>query len=311
MIERARYLLSVLAGAALLSLTLPASAEDTSACVAGGEAWRAGENQAAIDHFTACIDDGDLEPASMASALASRGNVLRVSGATVHSIPDFNAALAIDADHVGALFGRANAWFGLHDLRKALADFDHVIAIMPSLAQAYFGRANVHTALEDYTSAIADYDQSLALDPADPFALTNRGWAKLSAGDIEAAMADFDAAITIKDDHVLAYINRAWAYYLKGDFAGGIPDAEHAISLAPDRVPTHATLGQLQIALGQRESALGSFERAMELGGSAIVQTYQRRLANKGYDPGPADGGYGTRTRQALVACIADACRLL
>ena len=64
-IVRATCLVATLATAALLAVAVPAAAEDTSACIVGGEAWRAGKAQEAIDSFTVCIEQGDLEPATM------------------------------------------------------------------------------------------------------------------------------------------------------------------------------------------------------------------------------------------------------
>jgi tetratricopeptide (TPR) repeat protein len=310
-LERATCLAACLATAMLLATAAPAVAEDTTACEAGGEAWRAGDIQGSIDDFTVCIEQGDLQPETMASALASRGNVLRVSGAVAHAISDFNRALEIDPDHPGALFGRANAWFDMRDLNQSMADFNHAIAAMPTMAEAYSGRGNVKSAEGDYLGAIADYDAALALRPSDSLTLTNRGWAKLSEGQYDAAIADFDAAIVIKPDYVLAYVNRAWTRYLQGDPAAGLPDAEHALVLGPNRVASHATYAQILTALGRKEDALAAFERAMALGGKEVVMNYQQRLAEQGYDAGPADGGYGARTRDALIACIEASCRLL
>jgi len=295
----------------LLLAAASARAEDTAACVAGGEAWRAGNVQAAIDDFTDCIENGALERKTLADALASRGNILESAGAPTVAMEDFAAALAIDPNHVPALFGRANAYLDLGNLSGALADFDTLIGLVPELAQAYYGRANVKSELGDFEGALADYDRSLAISPGDPFALTNRGWAKLSLGQLEAAIGDFDAAIALNPDHVLAWFNRAWAYYLKGDLQLGLADAEKALVLAPNQVGPIATHAQILAALGRKDEALTGFEQAMTLGGRPLVMTYQQRLAALGYDPGPADGGYGKRTEEALMACIADACRLL
>ena len=71
-----------------------------------------------------------------------------------------------------------------------------------------------------------------------------------------------------------------------------------------------ATRAQILAVLGRADEALAGFEGAIALGGVPLVQAYQRRLAARGYEPGPADGAYGGRTKDALIACVADACNL-
>ncbi len=80
-------------------------AEDVTMCSAGGEAWRAGEVQAAIDAFTLCIDEGDLSPATKSAALSSRGNILVAVGANQHGLEDLNEALRLDPLNAAAAYG--------------------------------------------------------------------------------------------------------------------------------------------------------------------------------------------------------------
>ena len=40
------------------------------------------------------------------------------------------------------------------------------------------------------------------------------------------------------------------------------------------------------------------------------MRDIQQALTDKGFDPGPVDGGYGRKTKDALKACIQADCRL-
>ncbi len=295
----------------LLLAATGARAEDTSMCKAGGDAWRAGKAQDAIDNFTKCIDNGQLEPATMSAALASRGNILSALGAPKHAMDDFNKSLQIDPNQPGALFGRGTARYELGDAQGALDDFNKLVELQPTLGAAYLGRANVENAMADYQSAIADYSQALSIDPGNAVALNYRGWAKVMSKDYDGGIADMTQSLQIQPNDVLAYMNRAWAHYLKGDPQNGIDDAKKAVDMAPDKVGPNATYAHLLAAVDRPDDALAAFEKAMSLGGKATITAYQSRLQALGYDPGPVDGGYGERTKEAIKACIVDHCNLL
>jgi len=167
---------AMMAMVAVVSLFGDASAEDITHCSVGGEAWRAGDVQTAIDNFTICIDQGDLTPATLSTALSSRGNILVAIGAPNHALEDLERALELDPTNVFALYGRGSARFDLGDLAGALSDYTMAIDFQPDLLPLVFARANTFSALGRHTEAIADYDRVVAGQPGDPVVLTNRGW---------------------------------------------------------------------------------------------------------------------------------------
>ena len=59
---------------------------------------------------------------------------------------------------------------------------------------------------------------------------------------------------------------------------------------------------------GRAHMKLGDLDAAMTLQTPAGVAKTRDHLRAAGYDPGPSDGVYGPLTREALTACVADAC---
>ena len=141
--------------------------------------------------------------------------------------------------------------------------------------------------------------------------MTNRGWSNTVLGDYPQAIADYEAALAIDPGSVLALLDRAWTHALMGNPQLGLSDADAALALAPGRPAALSTRAQILAVLGRTDEALAGFEAAIGMGGGDLVRAYQRRLAARGYNPGPVDGGYGGRTKEALIACIAEACNML
>jgi len=138
-----------------------AMAEDVTMCSAGGEAWRAGDVQTAIDAFTMCIDEGDLSDTTMSAALSSRGNILVAVGATQHGLEDLNSALQLDPVNAAAAYGRGNARFDQGDMVGALEDYNLALGLQPDLPPLYLARADTFSALGRHAEALADYDRVL------------------------------------------------------------------------------------------------------------------------------------------------------
>ena len=144
-----------------------ATAEDVTHCSVGGEAFRTGDVQRAIDSFTLCIETGELEPGTLSAAYSSRGNILLAVGATNYALEDLEQALALDADNVAALYGRGSARFELGEYPGALEDYNRALALEPDVPQLHLERANLYSAMGRYTEAVDDYSRVLAINPQD------------------------------------------------------------------------------------------------------------------------------------------------
>ncbi|HEY4440295.1 MAG TPA: tetratricopeptide repeat protein, partial [Candidatus Elarobacter sp.] len=76
---------------------------------------------------------------------------------------------------VGALVGRAGAYYQLKRYTEALADYDAALALDPRSASAYILRGNTLLQLDRLDDAAADYDRSLQLTPTNLWAWSARG----------------------------------------------------------------------------------------------------------------------------------------
>ncbi|MGH7125827.1 MAG: tetratricopeptide repeat protein, partial [Stellaceae bacterium] len=116
-------------------------------------------------------------------------------------------ALALDADHVAALAGRAEALHELGDLAAAEAAYRRAAALAPHAPQVRFGWATVLADLGRLTEAAARYRELLAVDPGSAEAHFNLGTVLRDMDQLEDAAAAFRQALALKPDMPQAAID--------------------------------------------------------------------------------------------------------
>ena len=165
---------------------------------------------------------------------------------------------------------RGNAKYGLKDFQGAIADYDSAIALKPDLVGAYGNRGNAKFALKDLQGAIADYNKTIMLEPDLAGNYDNRGNAKAALGDLQGAIADYNKAIELEPDnaavHADAYYNRGVTKWQFNDFLGALDDYTKALELRPSFGDVYNNRGTLYLFLGQKDKARADYLKARELG---------------------------------------------
>ena len=111
------------------------------------------------------IYDSMISPRNPGDLPYLEAETLFEDGEYARALIDYDAALAIDANHIHALRGRARTLMQLGRLDESLAVFDAAIARAPDFGATYANRGILHDRMGHYAKAIADYEQALALDP--------------------------------------------------------------------------------------------------------------------------------------------------
>jgi len=137
---------------------------------------------------------------------------------------DFDEALEIKPDFVGAYINRGITKKAKGDLDGALADYNSALKIEPDNAAAYFYRGVAKAANTDLDGALADYSKAIELNPKHAAVYRNRGIAKSYLRDIVGAMADCNKAIELNPQYALAYRSRGYLRYNLRDYAEALAD---------------------------------------------------------------------------------------
>lgn len=92
------------------------------------------------------------------------------------------------------------------------------------------------------------------------------------------------------------------------DHERAFEDVQIAFRLLGEDTETLNSVAHILAVAGNNEKAMEVFERIMHLSAASAISRYQAVLGARGYYSGDADGIYDAVTRDALSACIRDAC---
>lgn len=87
----------------------------------------------------------------------TKGYALHMAEKYQQSIEAYSKAIELDPKHAAAYCGRALAYGGLGDTRRAIEDCGKAVKLNPKFAAAYFYRGKFYDALGDNKRAIMDF----------------------------------------------------------------------------------------------------------------------------------------------------------
>ena len=95
--------------------------------------------------------------------------------------------------------------------------------------------------------------------------LMRQGLTLMAARDRKAALKAFDEMVAHAPDFAEGWNNRATLEFLLGDYKASMADIAHTLKLEPRHFGALAGLGQVELALGNKQAALNAFNQALAL----------------------------------------------
>lgn len=117
----------------------------------------AGRLQGRVAAITRTVDSGRLQGDDLAEALCDRAEAQVDLEQAEQGLKDAQAAVKAAPNLGRAYECRANVWFGLRDLAKAVADYTRAISLDPAASHAYYRRGNARYFLGQYAQAAEDF----------------------------------------------------------------------------------------------------------------------------------------------------------
>ncbi len=172
-----------------------------------------------------------VSPQAGVTALVQRGLDAYRAGQNEAALSELSEAIALDPRNAGIHVDRGNVWYVQRDFEPAIADFSEAILLDPGRAAAYSNRAFAWSALGEQDQAITDFNAAIRMQANFSRAYNGRGCAFMAKGMIDTAIADFDEALRLNPDCAAAYENRSAAYTKKGNKPSADADAAKARQL--------------------------------------------------------------------------------
>jgi len=105
----------------------------------------------------------------------NRGVAYSMLNQLERGIKDFDQAILLNPNYLGAFANRGTAYAALNQFERAIADYDKVILLDTNIAGIYLERGVAYAALNQFDRAITDFDRTIRLEPNDALAYNNRG----------------------------------------------------------------------------------------------------------------------------------------
>ena len=198
-------------------------------------------------------------------ARGMQAQLLKRSGGEGQAIQMLDQAVANAPGESGPILNRASAYLTAKNYDAADKDVAAALKINPADARALHMKGSIALARGDYKAAIDALTQDLDKFPSDSSALSERAEAYRQLRDLDLALADTDVALKaglVSPELRLLRIN---ILVQKGDLANTVLEADQLVKENPASDFALVAAGKTYAALGMRQKAMESFDRALAI----------------------------------------------
>ena len=227
------------------------------------------------------------------------------------AVPEFEAAIKLDPDFIGAHSALCRAYLEQDELENAGAavatalkldaNYQPALLLYGTIIEAYHDRGKAHLDEKRYTEAVAAFLKAVALaadldnnsqdsHPENTHIYVHLGAAYIGMKAYQEAIEALQLAIAKDADLVDAHYNLGYAYVEQGVSDEAIPHLERAIAIAPHLKRAHYNLARAYRESGNLEAATNAitetlrldpnYQRALELADTIKQAHYNRGITH-------------------------------
>ncbi|MDE0683745.1 MAG: tetratricopeptide repeat protein [Candidatus Poribacteria bacterium] len=233
------------------------------------------------------------------------------AGQYSRAVPEFEAAIKLDPNFIGAHAALCRAYLEQNELEKAGtavasalkldANYQPALLLYGTIIDAYHDRGKAYLDDRQYTEAVAALQKAITLDadlgdnsqdshPENIHLYVHLGAAYIGMKAYQEAVEALQHAIAQDADLVDAHYNLGYAYVEQGAPDQAIPHLERAIAIAPHLKRAHYNLTRAYQASGNLEAATNAiietlrldpnYQRAHELADTIKQAHYNRGITD-------------------------------
>lgn len=176
---------------------------------------------------------------------------------------DFQLAIQLFPQHLGARVALAESYIQARAPEKALAAFAEAIQAFPKNPLVYNNRGLFLQQQGKAKEAVADFTKAIEIDPTFALAYTNRGFTELNRGKPAVAEGDFNSSLKIDPNVPLVYSLRGTSRLSQGNAEGALQDYLTVVKLDPQNVVANADVGFAKLFSKDYAGAQQAFEQAL------------------------------------------------
>ena len=231
------------------------------------------------------------------------------AGQYSRAVPEFEAAVKLDPNFIGAHSALCRAYLEQNELESAGtavaaalkldANYQPALLLYGTIIEAYHDRGKIHLDDKSYTEAVAAFQKAITLDadlgdnsqvdhPENTHIYVHLGAAYIGMKAHQKAIEALEHAIAQDADLVDAHYHLGYAYVEQGTYDQAIPHLERAIAIAPHLKRAHYNLARAYRESGNLEAATNAvtetlrldpnYQRAHELADRIKQEHYNRGI---------------------------------
>lgn len=242
---------------ALASPSLAGMTQDLADCTAS-------DRKTSADACTRVMNSGRLPREQVYIGHYNRGWSYFNAGDYDRALADFDKSIASKPDYADTYYSRAVAQHERGDRERSLADLDEYLRRKGEVAEAYINRARLFRRRGEFQAAFSELQRAGALDPGDRKVEMLRALVLSDLGEQGPARAEAEKAVSGLPE-AGAYYARALVAFRDNAIAAASADVEQALSLKDNFPAAHTLKGRIKEQQGEKDAAVASFRRALEL----------------------------------------------
>ncbi|OKH17061.1 serine/threonine-protein kinase [[Limnothrix rosea] IAM M-220] len=228
-----------------------------------------------------------------------QGQLYQELGEPENALTSYQDVLDQNAQHRGALLGKAQILQQLQRYDEALATYDQLLQVDPNAWEAWWGRgkilsdrqqydqaiaslnkaiqinsnsleiwqakAQIHLAQDDQTNALSSLEIILKLDSRQAWAWYEKGWIHHKREEYNEAIAAYDRALRINNADPNIWYQKGNSYFKLANYQESKNAYARVVRLKPDHAPAWYSLGISHENLKQYRDAQDAFAKVIEL----------------------------------------------
>lgn len=178
---------------------------------------------------------------------------------------DFENAIKLSPQHLGAFIARADAHASAGQAAEALEAFNAAVDAFPSNPLVFNNRGMFLQQTGKPQDALIDFTKALERDPNYFYARTNLGFALMESGDPATAENEFTASLKTNPNQPMVYSLRGTSKLEQRKLREAITDYTKVVQLDPRNPVARGDLGFAMYFAGYFAEAAQAFGQAMQL----------------------------------------------
>ncbi len=198
-------------------------------------------------------------------AISNLGILAYQSSRYGEAVLHYDRAISCDPTFMDAQINRANAFYELNELFRALDDLAYVEQKLPDTSYVHFMKGLVLTKMRKFDEALTAFDRAVALDSGNAEVGVNRGSVYYYLGALAKAKSDLDNALKIDPLESNAYNALALVEIDKANYDEALSLVNNALDFEPIQPYFLNNRGYIHLLMGNHELARKDIDQSITL----------------------------------------------